>query len=53
MDKQSKILLIMVVILTTISVSYTFYKTIIKNSFEIISDNVSSSSDTNTDITQQ
>lgn len=36
MDKKSKILLAVLVVLTTVSVSYTFYKTVIKQDFEIV-----------------
>jgi len=45
MNRQSKILFTILIISTIISVSFTFYKTIIKGNFEIISDNSSSSTD--------
>lgn len=36
MDKRSKILLWGVVIISIISIGITFYKTIIKNDFEVV-----------------
>ncbi|MDP2692944.1 MAG: hypothetical protein Q8O88_04865 [bacterium] len=36
MDRKSKILLIIIIILTVVSVGYTFYKTVISGDFEII-----------------
>lgn len=36
MDKKSKILLIILIIITLASISFTFYKTVIKQDFEII-----------------
>ncbi len=36
MDRKSKILLIIVVIVSIISIGFTFYKTIIQNNFEIV-----------------
>lgn len=36
MDKKSKILLIVLVALTVASVVYTFYKTVIKQDFEVV-----------------
>jgi len=36
MDKKSKILLILFVIILVISVSYTFYKTVILQDFEVV-----------------
>ena len=35
MDKKSKTLLTIIILATIASVSFTFYKTIIKNDFEI------------------
>ncbi len=45
MDKKSKILLAITIILMITSISFTFYKTVIKSDFEVISDD-SSSTDT-------
>ncbi|OGI88529.1 hypothetical protein A2995_00025 [Candidatus Nomurabacteria bacterium RIFCSPLOWO2_01_FULL_33_24] len=36
MDKKSKTLLIILVIMTVASVGYTFYKTMIKQDFEVV-----------------
>lgn len=36
MDKKSKILLIVFVVILTFSVAYTFYKTVILQDFEIV-----------------
>lgn len=36
MDKKSKILLIILIVATIASVSYTFYKTVIKQDFEVV-----------------
>ena len=36
MDKKSKTLLILLVVLTAVSVGYTFYKTVVKEDFEIV-----------------
>jgi Tfp pilus assembly protein PilO len=36
MDKKSKILFILFVVLLVLSVSYTFYKTVILQDFEVI-----------------
>lgn len=36
MDKKSKILLTILVIITIASVGYTFYKTMIKQDFEVV-----------------
>ena len=36
MDKKSKILLTILIIITTASVGYTFYKTVIKQDFEVV-----------------
>jgi len=36
MDKKSKILLWIIIILTVVSVGYTFYKTVILQDFEVI-----------------
>ena len=36
MDKKSKILFWVVVIISIVSVGITFYKTIIKNDFEVV-----------------
>jgi len=40
MDRKSKVLLIIVVILAVVSVGYTFYKTVILGDFEIISEDL-------------
>ena len=39
MDKKSKILIWVFVILTAISVGFTFYKTVILQDFEVVNDN--------------
>jgi len=36
MGKKSKILLIVLVIITVVSISYTFYKTVIMQDFEVV-----------------
>jgi Tfp pilus assembly protein PilO len=36
MDKKSKILLIVLIALTAVSIGYTFYKTVIQQDFEIV-----------------
>ncbi|MDO8569375.1 MAG: hypothetical protein Q7R89_01155 [bacterium] len=36
MDRKSKILLIIIIILAVVSVGFTFYKTVILGDFEII-----------------
>lgn len=36
MDKKSKILLISLIVLTATSIGYTFYKTVIRQDFEIV-----------------
>lgn len=36
MDKKSKILLIILVIITIASIGYTFYKTVIEQDFEVV-----------------
>lgn len=38
MDKKSKILLVVLIALTVVSVGYTFWKTIIQQDFEIRTD---------------
>ncbi len=38
MNKQSKVLLVILIICTVISAGFTFYKTVIKGDFQIISD---------------
>ena len=36
MDKKSQALLILLVVLSVLSVGYTFYKTVIKQDFEVV-----------------
>lgn len=38
MDKKSKILLVLMVILIVACIGYTFYKTIIKGDFEVVTE---------------
>lgn len=44
MDTKSKIVLIMLTVLTVVSISYTFYKTVILQDFEVV--NMGSADDT-------
>ncbi|KKQ87854.1 MAG: hypothetical protein UT09_C0009G0008 [Parcubacteria group bacterium GW2011_GWF2_38_8] len=50
MDKKSKILLTILVILTIASVGYTFYKTMIKQDFEVVNIEPITDEDTSEDI---
>lgn len=57
MDKNSKILLWVLIILTVASISYTFYKTVIKQDFEVVNvepvsedDSLDAESDLETDV---
>ena len=36
MDKKSKVLLIILVVVSVVSIGITFYKTIIQNDFELV-----------------
>jgi len=38
MDRKSKILLMIIIILAVVSVGFTFYKTVILGDFEVISE---------------
>ena len=36
MDKKSKILLVVLIVIVVLSISFTFYRTVIEKNFEII-----------------